>query len=180
VFDIVEQFLHGWPSQNDTISSVECTPDHQRKSMSSKHGIAYDGDLISRLRGEHEVLIEEFGLTFKDGYESGDLELLCEKLGDFKTLFQSHLARENVKLFGYLEQEMKDDASSLNVMRQLRKEMNGCSKTVIGFCKKYARPIDALILHETFKDEYRDVGQALIHRIQIVEKEMYSLYCAIQ
>ena len=177
MIDIVENFFHGRPSHNRiTPSNGKAEASDREIVMDKQGGVAYDNELINCLREEHETLIEQFGLTLKVGYEPGDLELLCESLAEFKHLFQSHLAKENVKLFGYLEQEMKHDASGLDLMLSFRREINECSKTVISFCKKYARPIDALVLHDTFKDEYRNVGQALIHRVQIIEKEMYSLY----
>lgn len=176
MINIVENFLHGRPSHNRITPSNGNAEASDREIVMDKQGVAYDNELIDGLRQEHETLIEQFGFILKSGYEPGDLELLCENLGEFKRLFQSHLATENVKLFGYLEQKMKQHTPEVDLMLSFRREINECSKMVISFCKKYARPIDALVLHDTFKDDYRDAGQALIHRVQFIEKEMYSLY----
>ena len=140
--------------------------------------ILHDVELINDLEKEHEILIELFLSSLKDGYEQGNLEISCEKLTKFKQLFQNHLAKENVQLFSYLEQSVKWHPTSLKRVRKFRKELNENSKTIIQFCKKYSRPIDIVVVQKSFEDEFKRTCKELIQRIQLVEAKMYTLYDA--
>lgn len=185
MFDFVEQFFHGRPDQKQAAyrfqrASLQLKPTESVTSETSrsakKPGIAYDQSLIKDLEKGHEILIENFGRTLNDGFERRDFTLLSKQLGEFKVLFQSHLLKENVKLFCYLEQSMKSDPTSLLAMRGFRKDINYWSSAVISFCKKHEQPIEVFFEQDSFKSEYQAVGRALIHRVQLVESEMYPLY----
>ena len=138
--------------------------------------IFYDANLVRNLEKEHEVLIELFMRSLKEGHKRGNLDILCDALFNFKNTFQNHLLKENVKLFGYLEQSVKWHKNSFRRVREFRKELNNSSKEILNFCKRYERPIDALVMQELYEKEFISVKNTLVHRIQLVETKMYPLY----
>jgi len=140
--------------------------------------IFYEEKLINNLKREHETLIEVLLRSFKDGHESGNLDILCDALVEFKRLFQNHLAKENVQLFGYLEQSIKWHPNSLKQVRKFRRELNDQSKEIVQFCKKYESPYDLLFSRESYEKEFKHIRKMLIHRIQLVERKMYAFYDA--
>lgn len=174
MFDFVEQLFHGRPDAK----LAECTlqPGSLANDITKTRRITYDDSLISLLEKEHEILLESFGRTLTDGFESGNFTLLCTQLSEFKTLFRNHVLKENVKLFCYLEKLTGNKSKPLIPLRKFRKDINNLSSDVINFCNKFERPIDVLLSQDSFKNEYQTAGRALIHRVQLVESEMYSLY----
>ena len=166
MFGFVEQFLHGRLDHKQ-----QAARGFQRATLTRrqrKRGIAYDKSLISTLKREHEVLIEEFGRAFSDDFRSNDFTHLSKQLRGFKTIFQNHLITENVKLFCYLEQQSVNDSALQASLREFRKEINYWSNAVISFCKKYEQPVDVFFHQDSFKNEYQAIGQALIHRVQLL------------
>lgn len=83
---------------------------------------------------------------------------------------------ENVKFYAYLEQSMRHDTHSLSVVREFRRDMNDIANAVISFCKKYERPEFTRESKESFKKGYQGIGQALVRRVQLEERDLYSLY----
>jgi len=178
MFDFVGKFFKGRPDKKPGI----VTGGHTESAREIKgatlrtNGVAYDNSLIENLEKDHESLVEIFGKIWKDGYEAEDYDMLSRHLAEFKTLFQSHLLKENVKFYAYLEQSIKNDKHSLGVVREFRRDMNGIASAVIGFCKKYSRPEFTQTSREEFKNEYKDIGKALVRRVQLEERDLYSLY----
>lgn len=167
---------------NDRIEYEHASYDFQRnpfanhQGISQKPKIAYDNSLISSLEREHVLLVETFGSAFKNGFLRKDFTYLCKQLSEFKSLLQNHTLKENVKLFCYLEQQMKRNADALDLMRRFRKDINYWSNILINFSKKYEQPIDVFFMQDSFEKEYFVVGKALIHRVQLIESKLYSQY----
>lgn len=171
MFDFVGNFFKGRPEKQKPGARRH----HKQPSLRSK-GVAFDSGLIENLEKDHEVLIEIFGKIWSDGYEKSDFESVSRHLSEFKSLFQSHLLKENVKFYAYLEQAMKRDPHSLSIVREFRKDMNDIANAVIGFCKQYEKPEHTKVSHESFKTDYQGIGQALVRRVQLEERDLYSLY----
>ncbi len=171
-----QQLFNDRPEYEYASYDFDHEPIAKTSGIVKKPKIAYDDTLIDSLERQHEVLVENFGTALKTGFESQDFTLLCTQLSEFKVLLQNHIIKENVKLFCYLEQQMKSNSKSLTSMRKFRKEVNYWSNALINFCKKYEQPIDVFFSQDSFKDEYQAVGKALIHRVQLVETGMYARY----
>ena len=177
MFDFVGKFFGGRPDKKP--------PGPRRRSTSStrpnghskpKRGISYDSGLIRNLEEDHEKLVEIYGRVWSEGYEKKDFSTLGNLLSEFKSVFQSHLLKENVKFYAYLEQSMTNDAHSLSVVKEFRRDMNDIANAVISFCKKYERPTYTQSAIEQFKKDYEGIGQALVRRVQLEERDLYSLY----
>ncbi|RBP51351.1 hemerythrin domain-containing protein [Arenicella xantha] len=177
MFDFVGKFFKGRPDKKQQIAAAnQRATALKQKAAKQSRGIGFDAGLIDNLEKDHEQLVEIFGKIWKDGFEAGNFEVLTTSLSEFKTLFQSHLLKENVKFYAYLEQSMRQDPHSLSVVREFRRDMNDIANAVISFCRKYERPEYTKVAKESFKKEYQGIGQALVRRVQLEERDLYSLY----
>lgn len=177
MFDIVGKFFKSRPEKRKEAArqAAKDLRDLKQSNANSK-GVTYDSGLIQSLEKDHEMLVEIFGKIWSQGYEKSDFDAVCFHLSDFKALFQSHLLRENVKFYVYLEQALRKDSHSLSIVKEFRKDMNDIANAVIGFCKKYDKPEYTEVAHEAFKADYQAIGQALVRRVQLEERDLYSLY----
>lgn len=177
MFNFVGNFFKGRANDKRADAKAHRLAAQKNKAGSSKKkGVIYDQGLIDNLEQDHELLVEVFGKIWSEGYEAKDFATLSLHLREFKTLFQSHLLKENVKFYAYLEQSMKGDEHSLSVVREFRRDMNDIANAVIGFCKKYELPVNTKAALESFVTEYQGIGQALVRRVQLEERDLYSLY----
>ncbi|MFT6046359.1 MAG: methionine salvage enolase-phosphatase E1 [Arenicella sp.] len=176
MFDFVGKFFKGRPGKKKKVARKEIDIGNQKQSKSRSRGVSYDSELIQNLEKDHEMLVEIFGNIWGEGYEKSDFNAVSLHLSEFKALFQSHLLKENVKFYVYLEQSLRSDPHSLSVVKEFRKDMNAIANAVIGFCKKYDNPKYTEVNHVAFKEEYKEVGQALVRRVQLEERDLYSLY----
>ncbi len=181
MFDFVGSFFKGRPSKKKQALEAERAAERKMAQMkraktAAKKGVSYDERLIENLESDHEMLVDIFSKIWRDGYEASNYKALSNLLSEFKTLFQSHLLKENVKFYAYLEQSMKDDSHSLGVVREFRKDMNDIANAVITFCKTYDKPEYTKVNQDSFKEDYQAIGQALVRRVQLEERDLYSLY----
>lgn len=177
MFDFVGKFFKGRQASKLEEARVSRSAAlSERAAKTKKKGVMYDHGLIDNLEKDHELLVEIFGKIWSDGYEVNNFVGLSLHLREFKSMFQAHLLKENVKFYAYLEQSMKHDEHSLNVVREFRRDMNDIANAVIGFCKKYDSPLQTRKEAESFVKEYQGIGQALVRRVQLEERDLYSLY----
>lgn len=141
-----------------------------------RKGIKYDRELIQHLEEDHVLLFDLYTKIYSDGYEVSDDDSMRRYLEDFKSTFQGHLIKENVKFYNYLQQNLKDDPSSLDVVKDFRQDMNGIATLVVAFCKKYREPELEGNISKQFEIDYEEVGRLLVKRFQHEERDLYSLY----
>lgn len=175
MFDIVRNFFSGRPKERQ-LAPPELANGADGPADRASRKIAYDPNLIASLEQDHETLVRVFGKVWKEGYENEDYDVLANHLNEFKALFQSHLLKENIKFYAYLEQSMHADSHSVGVVREFRRDMNEIANAVISFCKKYSRPEFTRLASDSFRKEYQAIGQALVRRVQLEERDLYSLY----
>lgn len=150
------------------------TPPVIRKQMPT-HTIRYESDLISHLKGDHERLVAEF-VALMPLLKSGDVKGFKSKLAGFKTDFQGHIIKENVKFYVYLEQSLSGDETNLELMRDFRREMNSISRAVVNFCNRFIEDSMDSVGVANFAKESADIAQALLRRIEREERDLYTLY----
>ncbi|MEO7067377.1 MAG: hemerythrin domain-containing protein [Rhodanobacter sp.] len=138
--------------------------------------ISYDPTLIESLLHDHRQLNACYerigGLLQNDKF--GEVR---DELIDFKTRLQAHILSENVRFYSYLEQSLEGDASNLETLHDVRREMNGITRGVMDFVKKYQLP--DVLNNETqadFANDYQAVGKQLTQRLQREESSLYPLY----
>lgn len=180
MFDFVGKLFKGRPDKKRIQAQAQQQAQKRRlgarATKTKTRGVSFDASLISNLEKDHELLVEIFGKIWKNGYEEENFDALAAHLKEFKAMFQSHLLKENVKFYAYLEQSIKEDAHTLSVVREFRRDMNDIANAVISFCKKYERPEYTKVAVDSFVKEYQGIGQALVRRVQLEERDLYSLY----
>jgi len=137
--------------------------------------INYDASLVTKLTEDHARLVNTF-TQLMPLLKQGSLQGFRTKLANFKTEFQGHIIKENVKFYVYLEQSLLRDETNMELMRDFRREMNTISRAVVNFCNKYIESNLDFAAIKQFEAESGQIAQALLHRIEREERDLYSLY----
>ena len=137
--------------------------------------IAYDAQLIDRLKAEHETLVEVFS-GIQTAAEVGNLFKLSELLESFHATLQEHLMHENVKFYTYLKQQLKKDKQALESIIQIKREMDDAARTAIRFILTYAGGKLSADQLADFKHELGIIGDMLTKRVTLEETKLYPLY----
>lgn len=160
----------------------ESTADEERYTRSTHAGaksnrtISYDPTLINALKKDHHTLVDIFQRTWSEGYERQDYRQLAHLLTLFKSTFQAHLIKENVRFYVYLEQTLAEDVHTLQIVKDFRTDMNEIANAVVQFCKRYTHEAYTAEMVRDFKRDYQKIGEALTRRVTLEEQELYTLY----
>ncbi len=144
-------------------------------AAASPSGIRYDPDLIATLQRDHAelgALYQRIGKL----HEEGNRAELGRVLGQFKLRLEAHVINENVRFYNYVEQSMKNDRASVELMRGFRRDMNGIVREVLDFVKKYQAAGLAREAYRDFPTDYATVRRALELRLDSEENNLYPLY----
>ncbi len=139
------------------------------------HGIKYYSGLVDEMLDDHRALLAAYGdLVKAAGAQDGSS--FKSLLLKFKSLLVAHLLKEAVKLYIYLRQKLKGDASAYSLVSSYKSEMDGISRIAIAFVDEYtAKPI-AQIDFSQLTAQLREIGMVLGDRISREESELYPLY----
>lgn len=137
--------------------------------------IQYNPDLIVQLTKEHKQLLTMFG-EIRVAFERGDYKKTVQKLNEFRSAFQAHLLIENVRLYIFLERSFANDETSYELIRGLRREMDGIARTALAFLEKYETIGIDKDVETSFARDLDAIGTILIHRIDSEEQALYPLY----
>lgn len=157
----------------------ETTPSQQnhgtRGSVAPGTHIAYSPELVAELKQEHQQLLECF-TRIVTAFGAGDLAETCREMDGFRGGLLTHLLKENVRFYIYLEHALVNDPSSHALVHQFRHEMDGIGKAVIAFLTKYADLAKNPELAKSFGADLETVGGVLVQRIRNEEENLYPLY----
>lgn len=172
--------IAGWFSSdksNKEIQEEKNTPDVEVKAESetnSKH-IAFHDKLVSNLKLDHQNLLALYTGVLSDAKE-GRYSIIPEKLAKFKAEFGAHITTENIKFYGYLEQNLKQSSPEFSAMRKFRRNMNNIERAVNKYLDSW---IETGVTHLTVNDflnESDGIANALIERIKSEEEKLYKIY----
>lgn len=137
--------------------------------------IAYDPELVSKLKGEHQELVRIF-TAIKTAAAECHFNHMPDLLAKFKHEFLNHVGQENVKIYVYLQQHWETDADTQDFISSMRKEMNEIARLVMKFMDAHiaTSPSPAGVIN--FNAELDKVGAALFKRVEMEESRLYSLY----
>ncbi|GAB2877967.1 hemerythrin domain-containing protein [Microbulbifer echini] len=172
-------FISGMFRSSKSSDSVDLEEKYTRSSYASAKGsrtISYDPTLIKALEDDHRHLIGIFQRMWSEGFEKQNYRQLSQLLTQFKSGFQAHLIKENVRFYVYLEQALAGDAHTLQVVKDFRTDMNEIANAVVQFCKRYNHEAFTPEMVRDFKVDYQKIGEALTRRTALEEKELYVLY----
>ncbi len=137
--------------------------------------ISYDAELISKLKTDHAELFRLFG-ELKSAADRGECSLVPDLLRTFRLTLQTHLMLENVKFYAYLRQTIGTNSQQDNFVVDVKKEMDGIARVVVGFTKTYGTEAVVAEKLEAFKHELEGIGAVLTKRVQLEESRLYTLY----
>jgi len=170
-------FIKDFFTKRPKVEQEPVSPPRPKPSAApNKKGIQFDPGLVDNLKNDHSHLVTLFGQMWELGYQANNPQKLADLVTQFKRDFQAHLLKENVKFYVYLEQNLSDDSTSMELVRDFRTEMNDIAHAVVKFCKRYSKPHDMKILQKHFPNDYQQVGEVLTHRVSLEENELYTLY----
>jgi len=138
-------------------------------------GIQYDPGLINTLLRDHAELGQLYQSIGKAG-ENRDHVELGRLLGRFKLRLEAHVIHENVRFYNYVEQSMKNDPASLDLMRGFRRNMNAIVREVLDFVSKYQSADTSPEVYRDFRADHARVLHALELRLDSEESSLYPLY----
>lgn len=170
MFGFISDFLKGRDAAPATPIQLAEAP------KAGATSIPYDPNLLPALLADHVALVALYGRMWDEGFEKKNYVKLANILSEFKSLFQGHLLKENVRFYVYLEQSLGADRHTLAVVKEFRTDMNDIANAVIGFCKRYSKGSFTPAMETQFKKDYTAIGEALTRRVQSEERDLYSLY----
>ena len=174
MFAFIADFFRGRPEERE--SSYKPATTVTTKAKPNSRTISYDPHLIRSLKEDHSKLVNLYERMWKEGFEKRNYRQLSSLLAEFKSTFQSHLLKENVKFYVYLEQSLQSDVHTLQVVKDFRVDMNDIANAVIQFCKRYQHDIYTADMEKNFEKDYVAVGEVLTRRVGLEENELYTLY----
>ena len=138
--------------------------------------IHYDPNLISNFHDEHKILLDLFG-KISESANSGKFDEVKNYLNKFTKLLRSHLLKENLKLYLYLQHALSKDKESQKLVGNYRHEMQGIGKAVNAFVTKYRdSDFESDAQRSEFQRELDAIGPVLVERINNEENILYPLY----
>ncbi|SDZ92103.1 hemerythrin domain-containing protein [Microbulbifer marinus] len=169
------RFISGMFGSDSTVDEEKYTRSGYSGTNAGRT-ISYDPSLINALKKDHYTLIDIFQRIWSEGYEKQDFRQLSQLLTQFKSGFQAHLIKENVRFYVYLEQALAGDAHTLQIVKDFRTDMNEIANAVVQFCKRYTHEAFTQEMNRDFKRDYQKIGEALTRRVTLEENELYTLY----
>jgi hypothetical protein len=137
-------------------------------------GIAYHPELVGEYKSTHREL-EKLFAAIGDVVGQGDVAALSQALAAFKAELEGHVLSENVRFYGYLEQQLKGSPDNYQLVKGFHSEMSVIARQVVQFVRKWKETNPANSLDE-FLDDYRQVGEVFARRIGAEERDLYPLY----
>ena len=160
-------------------TTVQQSPSGQLNPTKELNGhvntISLHPDLVKNLKTDHQHLLGLYTAVLENA-KTQKYDSIVEQLRKFKTEFGSHLHAENIKFYGYLEQQLEQNTPESKEMREFRREMNTIERSVNKFLDKW---IDSGVDNSTslvFLNESEKIANALVQRIENEEQKLYPIY----
>ncbi len=146
-----------------------------RKPVAPAGGIAYDADLVAKLREDHRELVRTY-TAIKAATVASRFGDLHELLSYFKTAFQAHIAMENIRFYVYLQQHAAQDEAMSDFIATVRKEMSSIARAVVKFADTYMSAPPTAETAARFSGELDKIVAVLVQRVEKEENQIYTLY----
>jgi len=140
----------------------------------SKDHKKYDPDLITKFHEDHKKLLKLYG-DILESYDSKNQEKLYGYVKKLKTFFIYHLYEEDQKLYSFLAKNKESDKINEEVFQEMHTEISVIKEVVLKFLKEYNNILDEMP-GPKFKEDFEKIGVVLVHRIDLEEEILYSMY----
>lgn len=135
----------------------------------------FDKSLIDNLQNDHEDLLKIYG-EIANVLTENNLEKLPDLFSTFSSRLRGHILVENVKLYVYLTYALENDPESLEIIIELRSEMQQIGRLVNNFLSQYSELPWTEEKSQSFPVEFEKTGKILVDRIKREEHNLYPLY----
>lgn len=146
--------------------------------QAANDGIAYYENLIDELVAEHKQLavLQD---KIEQNYHKGQRRQLIKNIQDLRNLIQSHILKENLRLYAYLQQNLVHHEDSYHIFSDFRREMDQISRPILRFLGRFNEISD---MSDTALAQFMlDLNNTLnsVHeRMHREEAVLYPLYQA--
>lgn len=137
--------------------------------------IAFDPALITRLKGEHQKLVNLF-LAITAQVQSQQYLKVKNTMQEFLHEFNAHVLLEYTKLYVFLDYSFKNDSTTHDLIIEFRKEMNLIGKVVRSFYNNWKNVDLQSDNVGRFMAEFQQIGEVLVKRIKTEEENLYEIY----
>jgi len=144
-----------------------------KKLFTQKKEVSQDTNLIDILKDDHKRLIGIYSKINKN-IQKNDFVNTQKLVGEFISEYNKHILLEDTKLYIELKEKYKEHQSILNTIKNIEKDMNGITKVINSFEKKYINNINNSNKEEFIKNLI-EIGEILTQRIELEEERLYSL-----
>jgi hypothetical protein len=139
--------------------------------------IPYNAQLITGLKAEHQELLMYYTRIMRHANNKQYTQLTLG-LNQFSELLKSHLRKESIYLYMYLEFVIvkKKGMKDRKTFRDFRLEMKNISMAVSSAINLY---INTPVTDQTvdqFIQNFTEIGNILVDRIKREEKNLYPIY----
>lgn len=187
-YEITEQEYYEWKrSQRDRLMGAashhrmrhvpvgESHGDKSQQNNNKQQTIQYRSELVPELKDEHRELVERY-LLIGALFSNRDYPRLKQELKRFKVEFNTHIVKENLYFYVYLEQTMGMDSENREIIRDFRREMNHIARLVKKFISRYVGAEFTADVVAQFARDYEAMKGGLVERIESEENNLYTLY----
>ncbi|HET9122823.1 MAG TPA: hemerythrin domain-containing protein [Acidiferrobacteraceae bacterium] len=141
----------------------------------TQNPIHFDGRLTGLLKDDHRRLIRQLQ-QLRKLVSRGQYRALPAKLDEFRSLLQTHLMTENVRLYGYLSYALGPYSNDARRAADFRREMYTLGHAVMTFVRRYHETEISAETAGVFGKELTDLAVLLVRRIRREETELFPLY----
>jgi len=128
--------------------------------------------LINTLKKDHKDLVNIY-VSINKAMEKNDFHKAQTELKKFVHEYNKHILLEDTQLYIALEEKYQDKKQVLKTIRTIAKDMNGITRTISFFEKKYQH-INSNNKEEFLK-EFHNIGEVLTKRVEFEEERLYTL-----
>ncbi len=146
----------------------------RRRNEPEQGGIG-ETELVSGLKEDHRELLSLYG-QIATAAQHGPYDGIPDQLGTLRFRLESHLRRENYRLYGFLEDRLSTDRDKARLIQDFRREMGTIAKQALRFIRHWQEHGVDDASAARFREELEGVGVILAERIKREERDLYPLY----
>lgn len=151
--------------------------DNPSTTAYQKKIIPYNAQLITGLEADHQELLLYYSKIMKYANNKQYTQLTLS-LNQFSKLLKSHLRKESISLYMYLEFVIvkKKGMKDRKTFRDFRLEMKSISMAVSSAINLYTNTPVTDQTVDKFIQDFTEIGNILVDRIKREEKKLYPIY----
>lgn len=165
----------GWFSRDKEQAPAAATVVTSAVSRGTMTNVRFQSGLMPEYLATHDDIKHLFQ-QIQRLVDEGNFERIPDALTAFKTALESHILSENIRFYGYLEQQFKGDDNTISLIKSFRTEMNTISHQLVAFVKRWRDQGVSAVTASAFIADYKLAAIPLARRFDAEERDLYPLY----